>query len=224
MLNAASLQFLYDLSQNNNREWFEKNKPRYERELKKPFEQTVLALQQAFSKLEPEWKLDPKDAVFRIYRDTRFSADKTPYKTNVAAVFNPGGRKSLEFPGYYLHLEYGVLNLGGGAYFLEKDALHRLRTAITQQPSEFRALVENPEFVKHYGDLRGDKNKVMPPEFKEVAKTEPLLYHKQFYYMADLDPETAIRPDFVDFTIEYYRAAKPVNDFLVAALKRPDGG
>lgn len=218
MLNNDFLQFLYDLSQNNNRDWFEKNKKRYEASVKKPFEATVGEVLQRLATLEPEFaRVEPKNCVFRIYRDTRFSADKSPYKTHVAAVFVPQGKKSVEdlaIPGYYLHVEFGSLQIGGGAYFLDKEPLRKVRTAIMQDPEAFRELISEKNFVEKYGEIKGDKNKMLPPEFKEAVKSEPLLANKQFYFMAELDPENALRADFPDFVFEYFRAGKALNDYF----------
>jgi uncharacterized protein (TIGR02453 family) len=223
MLTAASLQFLYDLSQNNNRDWFEKNKKRYEAELKKPFEAAVAAIIEKVLPLEPQYgPITPKDCIFRIYRDTRFSKDKTPYKTNVAAAFVPKTSKStseaIAYPGYYLHVEYGGLWIGGGAYSLDKEPLQKVRTAIAQDPEAFRSLVSAPDFVKKYGELKGEKNKVLPPELKEAARAEPLIAHKQFYFMAEIENDPMIRSDFADFVLEYFKAGKSVNDYLRAAI------
>jgi uncharacterized protein (TIGR02453 family) len=219
MLTSDSLQFLYELSQNNNRDWFEKNKKRYESALKKPFEAAVAAIIERVRQFEPGYgPIEPKDCIFRIYRDTRFSKDKTPYKTHVSASFNPKNVKStsdaLSYPGYYFQVEFGSLWMGGGAYFLDKEPLRRVRTAIAQDPEAFRALLAAPDFVEKYGEIKGERNKVLPPEFKEAAKTEPFLANKQFYFMAEMDPENALRPDFPDFVAAHFRAGKPLNDFF----------
>lgn len=218
MLTSDFLQFLYDLSQNNNRDWFEKNKKRYEASVKKPFEETVAAVIERIRAFEPDFAAAPKDCIFRIYRDTRFSADKTPYKNHVGAILTSHGRKNMEQPGYYLHIEFGNLMLGGGAYFLEKEPLRKVRTAIAQNPEAFRALVSDKNFAEKFGELKGEKNKVLPPEFKEAAKSEPLLANKQFYFMAELDPENALRADLPDFVATYFKAGKPLNDFFRKAL------
>lgn len=218
MLNEDFLRFLYDLSQNNNRDWFEKNKKRYESVVKKPFEETVGAVIGRIRQFEPDFTAAPKDCIFRIYRDTRFSADKTPYKTHVGAILTSRGRKNMDWPGYYLHIEFGNLMLGGGAYFLDKEPLRKVRTAIAQNPESFRALVSDKNFVSGFGELKGEKNKVLPPEFREAVKKEPLLANKQFYFMAEMDPENALRPDFPDFAAGYFRAGKPLNDFFRNAL------
>lgn len=212
------LQFLYELSQNNNKDWFEKNKKRFETTVKKPFEEVVGAVIQKLKTFEPDFQIQPKDCIFRIYRDTRFSNDKTPYKTHMAAVFTQRGRQTFEQPGYYLHVEFGNLSLGGGAYFLDKPALQKVRTAILQDTANFRKIIDNQLFTSKFGEIKGEKNKVLPPEFKEAAKQEPLLANKQYYFMADIDPENWLRPDVVDFVAEYFKAGKPLNDFLRKAL------
>jgi len=171
---------------------------------------------------EPELaQLDPKKCIFRLHRDTRFSNDKSPYKTHVAAVFVPRQGKTsddITYPGYYLQVSYGHLQLGGGAYSLDKPALHRMRSAIAQDPEAFRELTDAPAFVSIFGAIQGEKNKVLPPEFKELAKKEPLIANKQFYFMTDLDPELAIGETFPALALDYFRTAKPLNDFFRAVL------
>lgn len=214
MLHHEFLQFLYELSQNNNRDWFEKNKKRYESSVKKPFETLITELIVRLKQLEPDFQLQPKDCVFRIHRDTRFSADKTPYKTHVAAVFTSRGRQTMDQPGYYLHIEYGNLMLGGGGYSLDKEPLAKVRMAIAQDPEAFRSIITEKNFVEKFGEIKGEKNKVLPAPFKEAVKKEPLIANKQFYFMAELDPEHCLRADFPDFVLEYFRAGKPLNDYL----------
>ena len=218
MLQSDFLQFLYDLSQNNNRDWFEKNKKRYEATVKKPFGQLVGEIIERLRSFEPGFQIQPKDCIHRIYKDTRFSADKTPYKTHVSAVFTQKGRHTMDQPGYYLHIAFGNLMLGGGAYFLDKEPLAKVRTAIAQDPDTFRALVLDQNFSEKYGEIKGEKNKVLPAEFKEAVKKEPFIAYKQLYFMAELDPENCLRPDFVDFVGDYFKAGKELNEFLRRAI------
>jgi uncharacterized protein (TIGR02453 family) len=212
------LQFLYELSQNNNKDWFEKNKPRYEKTVKKPWEDTVNAIIEGVKAFEPDFKITAKDCIPRIYRDIRFSADKRPLKENTSAMLMRGGRKNMAYPGYYMSLEFGSLNLGGGAYFLEKEPLHKVRTAIAQDPEAFKNLLEGTEFTKKYVRILGEKNKVLPAEFKEAAVKEPLLFNKQFYFMVSMDPEVTLRPDFVAFVVDYFKAAHEVNLYFRKVL------
>ncbi len=218
MINTASLQFLYELSQNNNKDWFDKNKARYEADLKKPWEATVAAIIERIKAFEPDLQSTAKESIPRIYRDTRFSTNKSPYKTNVAAIINPGGKKAVDVPGYYIHLEFGNLMIGGGAYQLEKVPLQRIRTAIAQDPETFMELVQAPDFVQKFGEIKGEQNKVLPAEFKELKAKYPLIAHKQFYFMAEMDPETALRPDFPEFVADYCAASAGLVNFLRQAI------
>lgn len=219
MLNPSFLEFLYELSQNNNRAWFEKNKARFQKEVQQPFEVLVAEIIKEIKAFDPNFSMDPKQAAFRIYRDVRFSNDKTPYKTHMAAVFTNGGRQNMHDPGYYLHIEYGFLQLGGGAYFLEKEPLQKVRTKIMQNSSAFRKIVEAPEFVDKFNEIKGEKNKILPTPFKEAVGNEPLLLNKQFYYMAELDPSHILQSDFPKFVASYFQASLQVNQFLLDAVK-----
>jgi uncharacterized protein (TIGR02453 family) len=214
MLLPDFLQYLYDLSQNNNKDWFEKNKKRYEASVKKPFESIVGEIIVHLKVLEPTFQIQPKDCIHRIYRDTRFSTDKTPYKTHASAILTKGGRKGMDFPGYYLHLEFGKLMIGGGAYFLDKEPLRKVRTAIAQDPEAFRSVFFEKEFLEKFGEIKGERNKVLPPEFKEAAQKEALIANKQFYYMAELPPELCLGANFPDLVLEYMRAGRRVNEYL----------
>ncbi|MCB0532298.1 MAG: DUF2461 domain-containing protein [Lewinellaceae bacterium] len=218
MLNSDSLQFLYDLSQNNNREWFTENKKRYEKTTKKPFEAFVSALIDRIKKFEPAFQTTAKDSIFRIYRDTRFSSDKTPYKTHLSAVFTSHGRKTMQEPGYYFQISFGSLSIGGGAYFLEKEQLAKVRQAIAKNPKAFRKLIEAAAFTEKFGEIKGEKNKILPAEIKQVAVAEPLLFNKQFYYMTEIDPEIVLQPDAIEAVAAYFEAGKPLNDFFRKAL------
>jgi uncharacterized protein (TIGR02453 family) len=186
---------------------------------KKPFETLVGAVIERLGVFEPSFRgMLPKQSIFRIYRDTRFSHDKTPYKSHLSAGFSGPSRKSSEtmfFPGYYLHLEFGNLMLGGGAYALDKVNLHKIRTAIAQDPDSFRELADAPAFRDKYPEgLLGERNKVLPAEFKATAASEPRIAQKQFYFMAEMDPETALRPDFADFVADYFRAGHDLNVYF----------
>ncbi len=166
--------------------------------------------------------LQPKDCIFRIYRDTRFSPDKTPYKTHVSAAFSESNKKlavSADYFGYYLQIEFGSLLMGGGAYALDTAALQKVRRAIVRDPDTFRALLAQPDFMARFGGIKGERNKVMPAEFKEAARTEPLLTLKQFYFMTEMDPEVIAQPDFPEFVAAYFRAGQQVNNWLREVLR-----
>ncbi len=214
-INKDFIQFMKDLSQNNNRDWFHSNKKRYEAVVKKPFYELVGNI---IEKMDLD--LEVKNAVFRINRDIRFSKDKSPYKTHVGAVISKGGRKNPMYPGVYLQLSHEGTYIGGGCHSPDKESLTKIRSAIVQDPKRIEKLQKNKKFVQYFPEgIAGDKNKILPKEFKEKGKEIPILFHKQFYYMAHYaDDTTVLRPDLADFTIEHYKAAKGWVDFLTETL------
>lgn len=218
MLTKDSLDFLKDLTKNNNREWFHANKKRYESELKKPFEEFITELLEAYKTIDPETNITYKEVVFRIYRDTRFSKDKTPYKTHVGGLVSRYGRKGKEYPGYYIHVEPGRLMLGGGAYFMERATLQSTREYIMQNSAEFSKIINNPTFKDKFGEIQGEKNKRIPKEFREFEAEQPLIANKQFYFMAELPPKNILGSKAIDFAMDYFRAGEELNGFLKAAM------
>jgi uncharacterized protein (TIGR02453 family) len=218
MLTKKSLDFLKELSKNNNREWFHANKKRYEADLKLPFEEFISDLIEAYKTIDPEIKIAPKEAVFRIYRDTRFSKDKTPYKTHVGALISRYGRKGKDYPGHYIHIESGRLMLGGGAYFLERGALQTVREHIARHSEAFTKIINKPEFKDKFETVQGDKHKRIPKEFKELHETLPLIANKQFYYMAELPPKKVLGEGGVAYAMEYFKAGEELNKFMREAM------
>jgi uncharacterized protein (TIGR02453 family) len=193
--------FFKELAANNNRDWYHENKSRYEKEVKKPFEAFVADLIIEMSKYEPEMKhLQAKDAIFRIFRDTRFSKDKTPYKLFSSAVLSPLGKKDMEMLGTYRQCGVGEIWIGGGSYMPNKDQIEKIRTAMIQSSETVENLQSDKEFVKYFGELRGEKNKRLLKPFSDWMDKMPLISNKQFYYMAEyIDDESLIsRDDILD--------------------------
>lgn len=219
MIDQKALDFLKDLRKNNNRDWFHANKKRYEADLKKPFATLVTSLIEIVKEIDPLTEIQAKDAIFRINRDTRFSKDKTPYKTHVGAIISRFGRKQKEFPGYYVHIEAGRLMLGGGAYFLPTDLLRKVREHIIAHPDTFESIIQEKDFVEKYESIQGSKNKRLPKEMQAAAEQQPLIYNKQFYYMTELPPKIAISSDFIDFCRLYFEAGAQLNQFIMDAIE-----
>jgi len=151
MTNKDIFNFLRKLKKNNNREWFAKNKPTFV-EAKTAFEGVVEKLITEVSKFEPTLKtLTPKETVFRIYRDVRFSKDKTPYKAHFGVFLAPGGRKSI-YSGYYIHVEDNNSFMGGGVWCPQPDTLKAIRTDIYNFTDDFKKIINNPTFKEYYGE------------------------------------------------------------------------
>jgi len=212
-------RFFNQLKKHNHRDWFIQNKSDYEKNVKLPFEQLVGDLIGRMQKLSPGFHLEIKDAIFRQHRDIRFSPDKSPYKTYVSAVIGPGGRKNMTDPGMYLQLEAATVSIFGGIYRPEKESLSKIRTAIMEQPAEVERLKKDKKFVALYGKLHGETNKVLPPEFREAVKNEPLIAHKQFYFTTKYDDgKTLLRKDLLDFIMKHHEAGRPWTEFLYRAV------
>jgi len=212
------LDFFSGLRQNNHKPWFDEHRKQYEKHVKKPFKQFVEEMILAVQQFDPDVVTTPKDSIFRINRDIRFSKDKTPYKPHASAVLAVGGKKS-EQPGYYLQLSDTGVWVGGGCYNLSKDNLFKIRQEIVYEMDSFRKVTEDAAFQEAYGQVQGAKNKILPTDFKEEAQNQPLLYNKQFYYMATL-PSATILSDNLAATIgRYFEKGLPLNQFLRRAMQ-----
>ena len=213
------LDFFADLEFNNNREWFELNKKRYESVVKKPMEAFAAEMIGRMQQIDPRISMAPKDAMFRIYRDIRFSKDKTPYKTNAGMYISASGKNHHGIPGVYFHIDAHSMGIASGFYAPEPAQVRAMRTHIAANPDELNALLEEPAFKALFGTFAGEKNKVLPVEFRAAAEIQPLLYHKQFYYWAPFEATEVVREDLADLIIRHYEAARPMNAFLTEALK-----
>ena len=212
------LEFFKELAANNHKDWFHANKKRYENSAKEPFKVFVQDMIDRAAEKDDRFAGEAKNAIFRINRDIRFSKDKSPYKLQMGAVISPGGRKQgMGIPGMYLELSPAHFRFYSGIYMPEKDVLYRMREYIIKHSSELNKLVTDKEFVAKFGELRGEKNKVLPKEFKEAAQKQPLVFNKQFYFFAEFLPETILREDFADLIMEYFDASQPMREFLTKA-------
>jgi uncharacterized protein (TIGR02453 family) len=220
MIQQSYFDFFADLAQNNEREWFLSQKQRYESVAKEPFLNLVAQIVAQLADSEPELSLIPsKQMLFRINRDARFSKDKRPYKEHLSASIGRFGTKDKLYPGHYLQLSSGESFIAGGAYFFEeKEVLLRVRRYIMDNSEEFTALINDKKFVSKWGEMRGERNKRIPPEFAEAFEHQPFVANKQFYWSANVDAKLALRPDFAEILRGYFEAAQPLNEFMRRAI------
>ncbi|MBX2817768.1 MAG: DUF2461 domain-containing protein [Saprospiraceae bacterium] len=210
--------FFSELTINNSRTWFQANKKRYEEVVKQPFLRFVDAL---LLELSTDWVEAPrpsKDYLMRIHRDIRFSKDKSPYKTHMAAHLSPHGRKEMGRPGFFMHVNHQGLQLYSGLYMLDKHSLMAVRTAICADLKGFDSMVSDKAFRRHFGEILGEKNKRIPTEFREAADVQPLLYNKQFYYRKEFEPAALLKSGIIKKLTTAYEAARPINAFLDAQV------
>jgi uncharacterized protein (TIGR02453 family) len=213
------IDFFRGLSRNNRRDWFLAHKAEYERYVKQPFHDFVAELIEQIAARDPSVAIDPKDAIFRIARDTRFSKDKTPYKTWMAAVIKRGGRNDTRYPGIFFQFGADRVDIGGGIYQPDKRALAKIRQAIASDGAALARALKGKSFKEVFGELQGERNKRLAKEFEAVADRYPFVANKQFYYYAAYgDPRILKRADLDRFVMKHYRAGEKVNAFLKAAV------
>ena len=209
------LDFLAELACNNNREWFNAHKDWYKRCHEKVEVFTAQWLEQLV-KIDPELAgLQPKDCIWRIYRDVRFSHDKRPFKVWFGIfVAAKGGRKS-DRGGYYIHLEPNHCMFGGGIWCPNKDLLHALRKEVMANYEEVEEIFSNPMTNKYFQDFDTDQMlKKVPQGFPADFKHADWLKRKAYTYSTPLTDEEVCAKHFLDKVVEISKAAKPINDFL----------
>jgi uncharacterized protein (TIGR02453 family) len=215
------LNFFMELAANNHKDWFDLNRSRYENHVKKPFSAFTQALIDELSIKYPVFKdLLAKDCMFRINRDIRFSKDKTPYKLMCSAVVSPEGKKSTAINGIYFELTPEHVRVYGGVYEIDKESLQELREGIAANLSEFRHLISHSEFVDFFGEIHGEKNKVLPSELKAVGLEEPLLFNKQFYFYATFPAELMLSDQLLQTLVNAYEIGRPLESFFNQFIHR----
>jgi len=216
---AEFLNFFRGLKKNNGKAWFDANKEMYETAVKAPFTAFVEEIITRIRAEDPALTIAAKEAIFRLNRDVRFSKDKAPYKTHMAANISAGGRKNYELPGFYLQFGPEQAMIGGGAYMLENESIYKVRKAIVKNLDAFAALLKDKNFKQKFDMLQGEQNKVIPAEFKEYVAKQPLVANKQFYYMAELEAETILKKNLPELVMQHYYAGKAMNEFLQQATR-----
>jgi uncharacterized protein (TIGR02453 family) len=213
-----ALTFLRSLKRNNRREWFQPRKETFETKLKAPMIQLVEAINNELLRFAPDHITDPKKAVYRIYRDTRFSPDKTPYKTHVAAIFPHHGLGKQSSAGFYFHLTEKSVGIAAGSYMPGPDELRAVRMWLAENHKKFRAAARAPQKV--LGKLEGSAVTRMPKGFAPGHPADDLIRMKQWLYWVELDVKLATTPRLLPELVKRFRAAAPVIAMLNAPLQK----
>ena len=219
-LPPEALTFLRKLKRNNRREWFQAHKDDYERFVKSPMAELVLCIGEGLRRVEPEIVADPKASLYRIYRDTRFSPDKTPYKTHVAAVFPVRGLPKNSGPGLYFHLSPEELLIGGGIYMPDPPLLRAVREDIAAHPRAFLRVVEARSFRKAFGQLEGERLKSMPKGFSPDNQAAEYIGYKQFLFGKELSPQIASSTRLLPAILDCFEKGMPLIRFLAKPAKK----
>jgi uncharacterized protein (TIGR02453 family) len=208
------LQFLRSLKRHNNREWFQEHKSIYEQHVKEPMSGLIEKLAADFSRFAPEMVATPKVSAYRIHRDTRFSKDKSPYKTHVAAVFPRSGLGKHDGAGFYLHVATSEVFIGGGLYMPEPEDLRRVRQHIADVPDTFLKIIGSRAFFKMFGEITGAQLSRVPRGFPADHPAAEYLRYKNFLASRSFPAEVAISPQFYKLIIETFKGMVPFVRFL----------
>jgi len=218
---AETLRFLRALKRNNRREWFNAHRDDYEAYVRQPMTTIIERLAHDFRGFAPELIASPKVSMYRIHRDTRFSENKTPYKTHVAAVFPPRGLPKHEGAGVYFHVSPDEVWIGGGMYAPQTPQLHAVREHIAANAKQLRSIVESPGFRRRIGKMEGERLQRVPRGFPKDHPAADYLRYRQFLAGAELPPAAATSPRFYSTLLDVFREVVPLIRFLNRPL-RPD--
>jgi uncharacterized protein (TIGR02453 family) len=223
-LPAEALTFFRELDKNNNRDWFEANKSRYLELVKTPVETFAAAIAAGLTRIAPAYATEPRRAVYRIYRDTRFSTDKTPYKTNAGALFFQAALGKNEASGLYVEISHRHVGVAGGVYMPGPDHLRLIRAHLMEHHERFLKLIRSRSLVALIGELQGDALTRPPKGFPPDHPANEWIKRKQWYYWRELDAALATTPKLVPEVLKRFEKMLPVVEFfnepLLAQRKR----
>lgn len=213
-----ALGFLKSLKVNNDRDWFNANKNQFQKsseDFKAFVSQLIAGLNEFDSFVGP---IDPKDCIFRIYRDVRFSHDKAPFKTNFGAYMAKGGRKS-PYAGYYFHLDAEASFASGGIYMAPTEVMKRIREDMDLYPEEFMAIVNNKKFTEAFQFFEEEKLKRVPQGFDKDSPVAEYLKFKHITPYHSLSDKDIADKNLLKNTLEVYKSMKPLVDFLNRSIR-----
>jgi len=209
-----AMQFFRGLARNNNRGWFLPRKEIFEQKVKQPMRELVEVVNAGMKSYAPQHVTEPDKAIYRFYRDTRFSKDKTPYKDRIAATFPRRGMSRHEGASYYFAVSNKEVAIGGGVYMPMPETLQAIRQRIAEHPAEFRRLISAKAAQKLYGAMQGEQLSRIPKGFASDHPAADLLRHKQFLYYVELVPEIASTQEISATIGQHFRAIAQFVEFL----------
>jgi uncharacterized protein (TIGR02453 family) len=214
------IDFLKKLKKNNNRPWFQKHKHVYDESVRFPMQCLIASLAERMADVAPEIEFNPKKSIFRIYRDVRFSKNKAPYKTNVAASFNFKTKTTspVERPGLYVGVSPDEIFIGGGVYMPTSDQLKAIRKSIVSRPGAFLDVVSDRRFKKEFGGIQGENLAKAPLGYPKDHPMIEHLKHKQFFVGKEYDDErVCMKASFLTLVVEGLTDTMPLVRWLAKA-------
>ena len=216
---TEGLNFLRQLKRNNRRPWFLRNKGTYEQQIKAPMVAVVQALNAELQPFAAEMVTEPKRAIYRIYRDVRFSKNKAPYETQIAALFSPRGFPKHACAGFYFHFSPEELLVAGGVYMPGPKELLAIRNHIAENSKNLRSILANRNFKAMFTGLEGDQLSRVPKGFAADHPAADLLRYKQLLVSVTEPPDVVLSKEFVPMLVRTFRTMLPLLRFLNAPIK-----
>lgn len=213
------IQFLQELSKNNNREWFNDNRNWYEESRDKIIFLTDVLINEIGKFDSKVAGVSPKNCVFRIFRDVRFSKDKQPYKTNFGSFIAKGGRKSI-YPGYYFHIEPEESFVGGGVYMPQAEPLRDIRNYLAEHALEFKEIMNDNTFKIIYKEMYDHQLKTAPKGFPKDHEFIDLLKYKSFVFSKRIENSEITGKSYISDTVQSFKQLYKANSFLYEALEK----
>ena len=217
---AEGIAFLRRLKRNNNRPWFQEHRTEYQETVRFPMQCLVASLAVRMAGPAPEISFNPKTSIFRINRDVRFSADKAPYKTNIAASFEPKGmRDPTGSPGLYVGIEPGEIFVGGGLYLPSGEQLKKIRRSIADESEAYLAVVEEKRFRKVFGEIQGERLVKAPLGYPKDHPMIAHLRHKQFFVGKEFPSAACLTPRFLATVVRVFTDTMPLVRWLMQVTR-----
>jgi uncharacterized protein (TIGR02453 family) len=220
MFNPDFIKFFESLSKNNNRIWFNEHKSDYQKSVVKPMIEFIEAMAPRLKKISPKFKADPRPiggSMFRIFRDLRFSNDKTPYKLHAACQFRHELGKDAHTPGFYVHFSPDEIVFGGGIWIPPNSELNKIRNTIVENPQAWESIKTDKTLKKLCGGVNGDGLKRPPRGFDPEHQHIDDLKRKSFFAMRRENPEIIFQQNFIDEVVTTFKATKPLMKYICFA-------
>jgi uncharacterized protein (TIGR02453 family) len=224
MFDKSFLKFFKALAKNNNRDWFNERKAEYKEVIVGPLSVFISAIAPRLYKVSKHFKADPRPnggSMFRIYRDVRFSKDKSPYKLHAACQFRHLAGKDAHAPGFYVHISPQEVVFGGGIWMPPNPVLSKIRDTIVENPQEWKRIKANKAINEICGGIRGDGLKRPPRGYDPEHQHLEDLKRKSFFAMRHTKPAIIYEDDFIDHVEASFKASKPLMKYLCFAMDVP---
>lgn len=215
----ATLKFWKGLAKNNSKAWFDDHRGEYQKHLREPYLALAEDLCDAIAMIEPEYQLEPKQATYRINRDTRFANDKSPYKTNLGITIGRHEKHDPAWPAYTVRVGVDGLAIGGGLYRPDTELRDDVRRWMAAHPAKVACVTADDDYVATFGEIKGERHKRLPKDLAALAVEQPLVFNKQWIFWADWSDASVLLDDDLDqLIVTRWQHGRALNELLKQAV------